>query len=291
MKKHTCPTCAGQLIINQERQMYECPFCGVTFDYEYFREDDVLARADRFLKRGEWGAAADAFDFMLAKEPHNFVALRGKILAVSRMHTLADMANLKYQEKVNLLRVMPFIENAIENSEGEKKAYFEKVKKLYESAEEYKKEKGLAEKSGLIKRRQDVRISSEKNSSANALFRIFPALFVVAYFLLFFVAAFFDRKGSIRKPDGSNDILLILIGLIGLMVVIFVGVLVGGLVNYIRVRLQSRKNIAEAEKVLQEETEVCDEHTEKMESAQKQVSTLFYELRKIERGLLHPAQA
>ena len=109
IKKHTCPTCAGQLIINQERQMYECPFCGVTFDYEYFREDDVLSRADRFLKSSQWDAAVDAFDFMLAKDPHNFIVLRGKILAVSHMHSLAEMANLQYQEKVNILHVMPFM--------------------------------------------------------------------------------------------------------------------------------------------------------------------------------------
>ena len=276
IKKHTCPTCAGQLIINQERQMYECPFCGVTFDYEYFREDDVLSRADRFLKSSQWDAAVDAFDFMLAKDPHNFIALRGKILAVSHMHSLAEMANLQYQEKVNILHVMPFIENAIENSDGEKKTYFEKIKVLYESAEEYKKEKALVEVSSDNKRRQDVRISSEKKSSSDALFMIFGGLFAVGCFLLYFVAEFYDRKGS-----AGNEILLLVIGLLA---VAFVGVLVGGLINYIRVRLQGKKNIAEAEKVLLEEAEVLDEHTQKMESSKKNISTLISELRKIERS-------
>ena len=44
VKKHTCPTCGGQLRVDLSRQMYECPFCGVTFDYAYFNEDDVIDR-------------------------------------------------------------------------------------------------------------------------------------------------------------------------------------------------------------------------------------------------------
>lgn len=280
IKKHICPTCAGQLIINQEREMYECPFCGVTFDYEYFREDDVLSRADRFLKNSQWNAAEDAFDFMLTKEPHNFIALRGKILAVSRLHSLAEMGNLRYQENVNILHVMPFIEKAIKNSDGEKKTYFEKIKVLYESAEEYKKEKGLVKVSSDNTRRQDVRIYSEKNSSSDALFLIFAGLLAVGCLLFYFVAAFYDQK---RKTGNTNEILLFLIVILA---VIFVGILIAGLINYIRVRLQGRKNIAEAEKVLLKETEVLDEHTQKMESAKKNVSTLFLELRKIENDLL-----
>ena len=49
---HICPTCAGQLKIDEERKLYLCPFCGVTFDYEYFREDDVLDRGATNLSTG-----------------------------------------------------------------------------------------------------------------------------------------------------------------------------------------------------------------------------------------------
>ncbi len=42
IKGHICPSCAGALSIDIDKQMYICPFCGVTFDYEYFNEDNVL---------------------------------------------------------------------------------------------------------------------------------------------------------------------------------------------------------------------------------------------------------
>ena len=72
--------CGGLLDIDIDRQVYICPFCGVTFDYEYFRKDNVLDIATKSLNRREFGAAKDAFEYMLQKDPHNFEALRGLIL-------------------------------------------------------------------------------------------------------------------------------------------------------------------------------------------------------------------
>ena len=72
---HICPTCGGKLNVNTERQMYECPFCGVTFDYDYFREESVLSIASEALKNDEFASAESAYDFMLVKEPDNFEAL------------------------------------------------------------------------------------------------------------------------------------------------------------------------------------------------------------------------
>ena len=42
LKKHTCPTCGGQLIVNEVRKMYECPFCGVTFDFDLVRDETAF---------------------------------------------------------------------------------------------------------------------------------------------------------------------------------------------------------------------------------------------------------
>ena len=49
IKSHVCNMCGGLLDIDLDRQMYICPFCGVTFDYEYFREDNVLEIANKAL--------------------------------------------------------------------------------------------------------------------------------------------------------------------------------------------------------------------------------------------------
>ena len=67
VKSNLCKQCGGLLDIDIERQVYICPFCGVTFDYEYFREDNVKEIARKSVVRREFGAAKDAFDFMLKK--------------------------------------------------------------------------------------------------------------------------------------------------------------------------------------------------------------------------------
>ena len=138
MKKHTCPTCGGQLRINVERQMYECPFCGVSFDYEYFREDDVLELAARSLKAGEYLSANSAYDFMLTKEPHNFLALRGKILVAANAKSMSEFKQPNYLRTLAYGRIDPVADAALENAKTEHKGYFSKLKELFDLGKEYK---------------------------------------------------------------------------------------------------------------------------------------------------------
>ena len=134
---HTCPTCGGQLHINLDKQMYDCPFCGVSFDYSYFREEDVLTRAERFRHSGEWNAANDAYDFMLAKDPHNFFALRGKILAAAHIRKSFDLN----EKQVTVGKdVQANIEHALNASDEEHRVYFEKMQEYFEGVEKYNEE-------------------------------------------------------------------------------------------------------------------------------------------------------
>ncbi len=132
LKKHTCPTCGGQLQVNLDKQMYDCPFCGVSFDYSYFREDDVLARAERFRLSEEWIAANDAYDFMLSKDPHNFCALRGKVLVAAHIRKGFD---LKGNQVPMSQDVQANIEHALKASDEEHRVYFEKLQEYFEGIE------------------------------------------------------------------------------------------------------------------------------------------------------------
>lgn len=137
LKKHTCPTCGGQLIVNEVRKMYECPFCGVTFDYEYFREDDVLERASRAIRIGEFHSAKEAYEFMLAKEPSNFEALRGMILVYAGARSTAEFADPKKLMTKNTPVVEEKIQYAIEHCLPEHQSYFSKMKELFDAAHVY----------------------------------------------------------------------------------------------------------------------------------------------------------
>ena len=138
MKKHTCPTCAGQLRINTELQIYECPFCGVTYDYEYFREDDVLERAERSMKAGEYNSAAEAYDFMLAKEPHNFIALRGKVMIAANAKSMQEFRDPNRLRTLNFSKMDQEIDKAIFASESKGRDYFSKLKELVDAGKKYK---------------------------------------------------------------------------------------------------------------------------------------------------------
>ena len=50
IKSHSCTKCGGALIVHNDRQQYECPYCSVFYDYEYFRSRDILDQADSSLK-------------------------------------------------------------------------------------------------------------------------------------------------------------------------------------------------------------------------------------------------
>ena len=91
LKSNVCNMCGGLLDIDIDRQVYICPFCGVTFDYEYFRKDNVLQIAKKAMLRKEFGGAEDAFTYMLKKDPHNFEALRGLILCKCKWGSFTPM--------------------------------------------------------------------------------------------------------------------------------------------------------------------------------------------------------
>lgn len=130
--------CGGHLEIDVDRQVYFCPYCGVTFDYDYFRKDNALDLARKALKRNEFGAAKDAFDYMLTKDPHDFEALRGLILCkcewTSMMPFLRD-------DKVFLQSDDPVLLNAIENCQPEYKDYFNLIRDALDVLHLYRKAK------------------------------------------------------------------------------------------------------------------------------------------------------
>ena len=124
VKSHVCDMCGGPLDIDLDRQLYVCSYCGVTHDYEYFREDDVRVKAKKALAAGEFGAAKDAFEFIISKDPHDFEALCGLILCRNKKKTMSSIMTgngVHFSEKLEELVF------AKDNCLPEHRDYFEKI--------------------------------------------------------------------------------------------------------------------------------------------------------------------
>ena len=171
LKSNLCPTCGGLLSIDLDKQMYVCPFCGVSFDYEYFREDNVKEVASKAIGRSEFGSAKDAYDFMLAKDPHDFEALRGLFLCANKWKTMHPMLK---DSDVHVSVDEPTLLNAIDNSLPEHKGYFEKIrealKELYHYRDLRKEAKGIDQEKDTATKafdhlQQEYRINSREFSN------------------------------------------------------------------------------------------------------------------------------
>ncbi len=141
LKSNLCPTCGGLLNIDLDRQMYVCAFCGVSFDYEYFREENVKDIASKALLRGEYGSARDAYEFMLTKDPHDFEALRGLFLCKTEW---PDMKRMYNDSEIHVSDDEPTLLNAIEKCRPEQKPYFEKVREALIELRHYRNLKSEA---------------------------------------------------------------------------------------------------------------------------------------------------
>lgn len=127
IKKHQCPSCGGSLRIDSDKQMYHCTFCGSTYDYEYFREDRVHKAGETYLSRGEFMATTEAYEFMLKKDPHDFLALRGLMLAAAHLTDMSELDQVNESFSYDAQMVNRVIGNASEDD----KEYFTEFAKVY----------------------------------------------------------------------------------------------------------------------------------------------------------------
>ena len=149
--KHQCPSCGGSLRIDSDKQMYHCTFCGSTYDYEYFREDRIHEAGETYLSRGEFMATADAYGFMLKKDPHDFIALRGLMLAAAHLTNMSELD----QENKDFAYDAKKVNQVIEDASEEDKEYFQEFARVY------------AEKKKLVECNEEIEALWEKKRTIN----------------------------------------------------------------------------------------------------------------------------
>ena len=133
IKKDQCPSCGGNLIDDSEKQMYRCTSCGSTYDYDYFREEQLHDMGETYLSRGEVKAAADAYKLILKKAPHDFLALRGLMLAAAYLKDLDGFARMGEEKHFSYDSILAG--EVLDAASEEDKEYFTEFGKIYVNKE------------------------------------------------------------------------------------------------------------------------------------------------------------
>lgn len=147
VKVHTCSKCGGALEVNNELQRYECPFCGISYDYAYFQKKVVLEMADSSLHAEDFPFAEKRYLFALKKEPHDPRLLQGRILSRAKFSNVEKTLSIPDLVGVDYPSVERALNTAEKNAFPEDKEYFETLHSAFRTAEEL--EEIRKEKSGI----------------------------------------------------------------------------------------------------------------------------------------------
>ena len=129
IKKHQCPSCGGDLTVDNDMQMYSCTLCGSTYDYDHFREEQLHEKDGTHLSRKEFGTVVDAYRSSLKTNPHDFSALRGLMLAAAFLREMDDLVRAGEAKHFSYNSLI--VKEVIECASEEDKEYFKKFARLY----------------------------------------------------------------------------------------------------------------------------------------------------------------
>lgn len=157
-KKLTCATCAGTLILDKERNLYKCPFCGVAYGYALF-DGTALDKAEKALAIGEYNDADLYFSFALSSDPKNIRAYRGRVFCACKWKTINDInktrkdvsGRYRFFSGVRAETVNQRCDDAIKNLPAEQGEYFQLIKEIVVATDKYN-EAVLKGKKSIIKR-------------------------------------------------------------------------------------------------------------------------------------------
>ena len=155
IRKHQCPSCGGRLRIDSEKQVYHCTFCGSSYDYEYFWEDQLHDAGETYLSRGEFMATTEAYEFMLKKDPHDFRALRGLMLTAAHITDMNELDKEVVSDQFSYDSQM--VNDVIESALDEDKGYFIELARVY------------SEKKKLVEYTKEIEDLREKKSNVTSI--------------------------------------------------------------------------------------------------------------------------
>ena len=173
-KIKTCVKCGGNLVLDKEKKLYKCPFCGVAYGFSLFT-DNNQEKAGEALQLGEFNEADALFSFLLAMDPHDFTSLLGRILCAGKWKSVEDIRDASDYFGVRPKTVRMRIKEAINNSLPSDRPYFEKLSSVTDCKAEMaivdmhinpllkKKGKLEGERSQVLRRMNDLEAIYQEN--------------------------------------------------------------------------------------------------------------------------------
>ena len=163
LKSYTCSKCGGVLNFDEGQEIFSCPFCGNEFAATDFHREELLAQAADSLKRLKYDTARSKYKILLNKNPKDFEALLGMVLAECRIDSIQDLESPEKLRDCDFKAARKSVEAAIEASE-EGREYFEKLSDLIDIARSYNAARQGVEASALEARNQFRNIAeTERN--------------------------------------------------------------------------------------------------------------------------------
>ena len=89
-KDVNCAKCGGRLILDKEKRLYACSFCGVAYGTSLFF-DHPLRKAKQALAAADYIEADQRFSHMLMVDPQDHEALFGRILCAGKWKNIPDI--------------------------------------------------------------------------------------------------------------------------------------------------------------------------------------------------------
>ena len=167
-----CSKCAGQLIADKERNLYECRFCGVAYGMSLFF-NNPLEKAKNALRFAEFTEADQRFSHVLMVNSHDFEALLGRILCAGKWKKVEDIKATDSMISVMEQNLLERTAEAVEHSDNEHKDFFETFHKLAEVIVRYvENEQAERRASNEIEnagKTSDINITSKNSGSGEGM--------------------------------------------------------------------------------------------------------------------------
>lgn len=134
-KEYVCNSCGAPLKVDEEHQVLICKYCGVTHDYAYFMQNDSIFIGYSFLEARNFTSATKTFSFILKRDPHNALALRGMLFAALKIRRLRELDVTRVETDPNKLRA---IRQCIKRAQEKDKGYFNNFQEIFEISDRLK---------------------------------------------------------------------------------------------------------------------------------------------------------